>query len=122
MDSRSRRLASRTPILDASANLVKAVRVHSRHRAPTLAALHYLCETLGVPKVPMRILNIVSGLAVLFATLAFGHMLHHFSTHASPDDFHNPIFLADIVLRGILSCLFLLGGCLTLPRFPPLHP
>ncbi len=64
----------------------------------------------------MRILNIVSGLAVLFATLAFGHLLHHFSTHASPEDFHNPIFLAGMALGVIVWILSLIGGCLLLRR------
>src|SRR6266567_2583506 len=55
-----------------------------------LAALEHLCETCRVLEgFRMRLLNIVTGLAVLFATLAFGHLLYHFSTHAGTDDFHN---------------------------------
>jgi hypothetical protein len=62
----------------------------------------------------MRILNIVTGLAVLFATLAFGHLLYHFSTHAAADDFHNPIFLAGMTIGGIIWLLSFVGGCLLL--------
>ena len=62
----------------------------------------------------MRLLNIVTGLAVLFATLAFGHLLYHFSTHAGTDDFHNPIFLAGMTLGLIIWILSFIGGCLLL--------
>jgi hypothetical protein len=40
----------------------------------------------------MRILNILSGIAVLFTTLAFGHLLHHHFLNASHEDIHSPRF------------------------------
>ena len=65
----------------------------------------------------MRILTIVSGLAVLLTTLAFGHLLHHyFSVAASHDDVHNPAFLAGITAGVVVLILSLIGGCLLLRR------
>jgi hypothetical protein len=39
----------------------------------------------------MRIVNILSGLAVLFTTFAFGHLLHHYLVNAG-DAAHSPPF------------------------------
>ena len=65
----------------------------------------------------MRILNIISGIAVLFTTLAFAHLLHHhFFFAASHDDAHNPVFLAGMALGVIIGILSLVGGCLLLRR------
>jgi hypothetical protein len=64
----------------------------------------------------MRILNILSGLAVLFTTLAFAHLLHHHSLHASHDDLHNPAFLAGMTALVAVGVLSFIGGCLLLRR------
>jgi hypothetical protein len=64
----------------------------------------------------MRVLNILSGLAVLFTTLAFAHLLHHHSLHASPDDVHNPAFLAGMAALVVVGVLSFIGGCLLLRR------
>jgi hypothetical protein len=64
----------------------------------------------------MRILTFASGLAVLFTTLAFAHMIHHILTvqvrgNAPTDGFWIAIVAACGV--GILS---LIGGCLLIRR------
>jgi hypothetical protein len=62
----------------------------------------------------MKILRICCGVAVLFTTLAFAHLLHHHVLHASAADFRNSVFVlvfAAAVAAGILS---LIGGCLLL--------
>jgi hypothetical protein len=64
----------------------------------------------------MRILNILSGLAVLFTTLAFGHLLHHHFLHASHDELHNPAFLAGMTALVLVGVLSFIGGCLLLRR------
>ncbi len=64
----------------------------------------------------MRILNILSGLAVLFTTLAFAHVLHHHFLHASHDDVHSLTFLAGMATLVVVGVLSLIGGCLLLRR------
>ena len=62
----------------------------------------------------MKILRICCGVAVLFTTLAFAHLLHHHVLHASAADFRNPVFVlvfAAAVAAGMLS---LIGGCILL--------
>jgi hypothetical protein len=61
----------------------------------------------------MRVLHIISGVAVLFATFAFGHLLYHFFTHAD-GDVRNPIFLAGMTLGVIIWIFSLIGGFLLL--------
>jgi hypothetical protein len=51
----------------------------------------------------MRIVNILSGLAVLFTTLAFAHLLHHY-------------FLAGIGIGVVIGIFSFVGGCLLLRR------
>jgi hypothetical protein len=64
----------------------------------------------------MRILNILSGVAVLFTTLAFGHLLHHHFLNASHEDIHSPAFLAAMATAVVLGILSFIGGCLLLRR------
>ncbi len=61
----------------------------------------------------MRMLHLISGVAVLFATFAFGHLLYHFFTHAE-GDVRNPIFLAGMTLGVIIWIFSLIGGFLLL--------
>jgi uncharacterized membrane protein len=64
----------------------------------------------------MRVLNILCGIAVLFTTLAFAHLFHHHFLHASPDDVHNPTFLAGMAVLVVVGILSFIGGCLLLRR------
>jgi hypothetical protein len=52
----------------------------------------------------MRILNILSGLAVLFTTLAFAHLLHHYYINAG-EAAHSPSFMAGMPI-GIVVGIF----------------
>jgi hypothetical protein len=61
----------------------------------------------------MRILNILSGLAVLFTTLAFAHLLHHYFLNAG-EAAHSPPFLAGMGIGVVVGVLSLIGGCLLL--------
>jgi hypothetical protein len=63
----------------------------------------------------MRIVNILSGLAVLFTTLAFAHLLHHYLVNAG-DAVHSPTFLAGVVIGVVVGVFSLLGGGLLLRR------
>ena len=61
----------------------------------------------------MRIVSIWSGLAVLFTTLAFGHLLHHYFVNEG-EAAHSPPFLAGMIIGGIVGIFSLIGGCLLL--------
>src|ERR1700675_4043865 len=63
----------------------------------------------------MRIVSILSGLAVLFTTLAFGHLLHHYFVNAG-EAAHSPPFLAGMAIGIVVGIFSLIGGCLLLTR------
>jgi len=64
----------------------------------------------------MRILNILSGLAVLFVTLAFAHLLHHHLANASGEGARSPMFLSGWAFCVAVGILSFIGGCLLLKR------
>lgn len=64
----------------------------------------------------MRILNILSGIAVLLTTLAFGHLLHHFFVNASHEDMHTLAFWAGMAIAVVVGIFSLIGGCLLVRR------
>jgi hypothetical protein len=64
----------------------------------------------------MRVLNFLTGVAVLFTTLAFGHLLEHHFRHASPEDYRNPIFWVMVILAAVTGVLSLAGGFTLLKR------
>ncbi len=63
----------------------------------------------------MRIVNILSGLAVLFTTLAFGHLLHRYFVNAG-ETAHSPPFLAGMIIGIVVGIFSFIGGCLLLKR------
>lgn len=63
----------------------------------------------------MRIVNILTGLAVLFTTLAFGHLLHQYFLN-SGETAHSPPFLAGMGIGVIVGIFSFIGGCLLLRR------
>jgi hypothetical protein len=64
----------------------------------------------------MRVLNFVSGIAVLFTTLAFGHLLHHHFIHASAEDYRSPVFWLLIIVAAATGLFSLVGGFTLLKR------
>src|SRR5258708_40068143 len=70
----------------------------------------------------MRILNILSGIAVLFTTLAFAHLLHHFSTHAPHESFRDPAFMGGMAAGVVVGILSFIGACLLLRRCRSFSP
>jgi hypothetical protein len=64
----------------------------------------------------MRLLNILSGLAVLLTTLAFGHLLHRYFRDAPPEVIHDPAFLAGMTAGVIVDVFAFIGGCLLVQR------
>jgi hypothetical protein len=63
----------------------------------------------------MRILNILSGVAVLLTTFAYAHLLAHYYSHAG-DAAHSPPFLVGMAFGVIVGVLSLIGGGLLLRR------
>jgi hypothetical protein len=63
----------------------------------------------------MRIVSILSGLAVLFTTLAFAHLLHHYFLNAG-EAAHSPPFLVGMVIGVVVGIFSFVGGCLLLRR------
>ncbi len=63
----------------------------------------------------MRIVTIFSGLAVLFTTLAFAHLLHHYFLDAG-EAAHSPPFLAGMGIGVVIGIFSFVGGCLLLRR------
>jgi hypothetical protein len=63
----------------------------------------------------MRIVNILSGLAVLFTTLAFGHLLDHYFLNAG-EAAHSQPFLAGMAFGAAVGVFSFIGGCLLLRR------
>ena len=63
----------------------------------------------------MRILNILSGLAVLFTTLAFAHLLHHYFLKAG-EAAHSPPFLVGMGIGVVVDVFSFIGGCLLIRR------
>jgi hypothetical protein len=64
----------------------------------------------------MRTLNVFSGVAVLFTTLAYGHLLHHFFAHSPESAFHSAAFWAAMGAAGSAGILSFVGACLLLKR------
>jgi CDP-diglyceride synthetase len=59
----------------------------------------------------MRILKIISAIAVLFTSLAFVHLFHHFAKHAPHDQ---PWVWALLVVMAIAGIFSFVGGFLLL--------
>jgi hypothetical protein len=64
----------------------------------------------------VRLLNILSGLAVLITTLAFAHLVHHFFSQSPHDARYNPVFWIGFTAAILVGFLSFIGCCLLLRR------
>jgi hypothetical protein len=64
----------------------------------------------------MRVLNIFCGIAVLFTSLAYAHILHHHFLNAPHETHHDPIFLVSFAAAVGAGILSFIGGFLLLRR------
>jgi len=64
----------------------------------------------------MRLLNILSGVAVLLTTLAYAHLLHRYFVDSSAEAAHNPVFWLSVAFGGAVGVFSLIGGATLLRR------
>ena len=64
----------------------------------------------------MRMLNILSGVAVLITTLAYGHLLHRYFMDSSAEASHNPVFWLSFAFGGAVGVFSFIGGAMLLRR------
>ena len=64
----------------------------------------------------MRMLNILSGVAVLLTTLAYAHLLHHYYVNAGSDALHNPVFWVSFAFGVAVGIFSFVGGAMLLRR------
>jgi hypothetical protein len=64
----------------------------------------------------MRALRIACGVAILFITLAYAHLMHHHLLHASTQDHADPVFWVLVFLALGAGILSLIGAVLLLQR------
>jgi hypothetical protein len=63
----------------------------------------------------MRVLDFVCGLAVLFCTLGYFHIIHHYSREAIRDG-GTPGFWVLIAVACVIGAFSAVGGCLLVRR------
>jgi hypothetical protein len=64
----------------------------------------------------MKSVNVLSGVAVLLTTLAFGHLLHRYFVNALPEAVHDPAFMGGMAGGVVVGIFSFIGGCLLLRR------
>ena len=64
----------------------------------------------------MRVLNILSGVAVLLTTLAYAHLLHHYFVNTPAESFHNPVFWVSFAFGVGVGIFSFIGGAMLLRR------
>jgi F0F1-type ATP synthase membrane subunit c/vacuolar-type H+-ATPase subunit K len=62
----------------------------------------------------MRILNFLCGVAVLFTTLAYGHLIEHHTMHQAHSNEVHTGFVLLVVVAIVVGMLSLTGGLLLL--------
>lgn len=64
----------------------------------------------------MRMLNILTGVAVLITTLAYAHLLHRYFVDSPAEAFHNPVFWLSFGFGVGVGIFSFIGGAMLLRR------
>ena len=64
----------------------------------------------------MRILNLLSGVAVLLTTVAYAHLLHRYYQGAGSEPFQNPVFVVGLFFAVGVGIFSFIGAALLLRR------
>jgi hypothetical protein len=81
-----------------------------------IAMIWEMTDCRGIDGSDMRILNLLSGVAVLLTTLAFGHLWHRYFVDAPHESLRDTGFVAGMITGVTVGIFSFIGGCFLVRR------